>query len=68
MLIYFAKSTNIECVYKFDTEGHIKDEIKNFIFLEIKEQKENLYFPILKYEPGNHRRNYSTSYQKEVYP
>ena len=22
-IIYFAKWTNVECVYKYDTEGHI---------------------------------------------
>ena len=30
MLIYFAKSTNVEYVYKFDTEGTLCDI--NYIF------------------------------------
>ena len=30
MLIYFPKLTNVECVYKFDTEGTLCDI--NYIF------------------------------------
>ena len=34
ILIYLVKSTNVECVYKFDTEGHITLCYINYIYAD----------------------------------